>query len=149
MAIPTAFAMQGVSADSAKHTSAVKHIVCTGVTKPLPIFSHATVYNGVVYVSSVEGFIPGTLDLASDKPGDQARQVFRNMKTILEQSGSSMNRVLRITIFMKKMSDLPAINAAVNEAFPKNPPARDSLAVNDLPGDNKVVVDAIAAVGKD
>lgn len=130
----------------AGETSAVRHIVCDGVTKPLPIFSHATIHNGLVYVSCVQGFLPRTFEFPSAAAGDQARQMFANLKVILEQAGSDLRHVLKITIFMTDMKDFPQINEAVNEAFPESPPARSSIAVAQLPRDAKVVVEAIAAV---
>lgn len=127
----------------------MRHITCEGLTRPLPIYSHATVHNGTVYVSATQGFLPGTFEFPSAAAGDQARQVFRNLSAVLEQAGSSLDRVLKITIFMTQMEDFPAINEAVNEAFPESPPARSSLAVAQLPRGAKVVVEAIAAVGSE
>jgi 2-iminobutanoate/2-iminopropanoate deaminase len=94
----------------------------------------------------VQGFIPGTFDFPSEAPEDQARQVFKNLKVILEQAGSSLGHVLKITIFMTSMRDFPRINEAVNEVFPGSPPARSSVAVTELPRLAKVAVEAIAAV---
>jgi 2-iminobutanoate/2-iminopropanoate deaminase len=127
----------------------VRHLTCDGVTKPLPLYTHATVHNGIVYVSCTQGFIPGTFEFSSAAPEDQARQALTNLKTILEQAGSSLGRVLKITIFMTDMRDFPKINEAVNEAFPESPPARSSIAVAELPRNAKVVIEAIAAVKND
>ena len=126
-----------------------RHITCDGVTKPLPIFSHATVYNGIVYVSCVQGFIPGTFQFPSEAPEDQARQMLANLKTVLERAGSCFRRVLKMTIFMTDMGDFAKINEVINEAFPESPPARSSIAVAKLPRDAKVVIEVIAAVGSE
>jgi 2-iminobutanoate/2-iminopropanoate deaminase len=128
---------------------AVRHVTCDEITKPLPIFSHATVHNGVVYVSCIQGFLPGTFEFPSLDPQDQARQALANMKVVLEQAGSSLSHVLKITIFMTDMRDFPKINEAVNEAFPERPPARSSVAVAELPRGAKVLIEAIAAVSND
>ena len=124
--------------------AAVRHITCDGVTKPLPVYSHATVHNGTVYVSAVQGFLPGTFEFPSEAPGDQARQALANLKVILEQAGSSLSRVLKITIFMTDMAAFSKINEAVNEAFPEYPPARSSIAVAELPRKAKVAIEAVA-----
>jgi len=125
---------------------AVRHITCDGVTKPLAVFSHATVHNGIVYVSCIQGFIPGTFEFPSAAAADQARQALSNLKVVLEQAGSRLSHVLKITIFMTDMRDYAKINEAVNEAFPEKPPARSSIAVAELPRNAKVVIEAIAAV---
>jgi 2-iminobutanoate/2-iminopropanoate deaminase len=124
----------------------MRHITCDGVTKPLPVFSHATVHNGIVYVSCIQGFVPGTFDFPSVSPEDQARQALRNLQVVLEEAGSSLSHVLKITIFMTDMRDFAKINDAVNEAWPEKPPARSSIAVLELPRNAKVVIEAIAAV---
>jgi 2-iminobutanoate/2-iminopropanoate deaminase len=131
---------------SQSRDGAVRHITCTDITTPLPIFSHATVHNGIAYVSCIQGFVPGTFEFPSGSAVDQARQALANLKVVLEQAGSSLRQVLKITIFMTDMRDFPKINEAVNEAFPENPPARSSIAVAELPRDAKVVIEAIAAV---
>jgi 2-iminobutanoate/2-iminopropanoate deaminase len=125
---------------------AVRHVTCDKVTKPLALFSHATVHNGIVYVSCIQGFLPGTFEFPSADAEDQARQVLRNLKVVLEQAGSDLSHVLKITLFMTDMRDFPKINEAVNEAFPESPPARSSIAVAELPRNARVVIEAIAAV---
>lgn len=125
----------------------IEHVVADGLVKPLPIYSHATVHNGIVYVSCIQGFIPGTLEFPSEDPGDQARQVLANLKIVLEQAGSSLERVLKVTVLMTDMSYFPKINEAISEAFPVDPPARSSIAVTELPKAAKVAVEAIAATG--
>lgn len=124
----------------------ILHVQCEGVTRPLPVFTHATVYAGLVHVSCVQGFIPGTFDFPSPEAGAQARQVLENLRTILEQAGSDLKHVLKATIFLRDMSDFPEVNAAFNEAFPEKPPARSTLAVLEIPQGARVVIEAVAAV---
>ena len=124
---------------------AIEHVVADGLVTPLPLYTHATVHNGIVYVSCLQGFMPDTLDFPSEDAADQARQVLANLKMVLEQAGSSLERVLKITLLMTDMSDFEAINEAINEAFPVDPPARSSIAVSELPKRAKVVIEAIAA----
>lgn len=124
----------------------VRHIVCEEVTKPLPVYTHATVHNGIIYVSGVQGFIPGTFDFPSEDPGEQARQVLKNMRAILKSAGSDLDHVLKITMFMVNTEDFPKINESINEAFPSNSPARSSIAVAELPRHAKCVIECIAAV---
>lgn len=128
-----------------KERSEIRHIICDELSKPLPIFSHATVHHGVAYISCIQGFRPGTLEMPSD-PYEQSKQVLHNLKIAVEKVGSNMSHVLKLTIFMTSMKDFEKINAAVNEFFPENPPARSSIGVAELPKDAKVVMEAVAAV---
>jgi 2-iminobutanoate/2-iminopropanoate deaminase len=128
---------------------AIEHVVADGLVKPLPIYTHATVHNDLVYVSCIQGFIPGTLEFPSADAADQARQVLANLELVLEQAGSSLARVLKITVLMTDMTDFPRINEAINEAFPFDPPARSSIAVTELPKEAKVAIEAIAATSFD
>jgi 2-iminobutanoate/2-iminopropanoate deaminase len=131
---------------AANQASVLRHFTSARLTKPLPIYSHATIHQGTVHISCIQGFIPGTHEFPSPAASDQARQVFANLKTILEEVGSSLSLVIKLTIFMTDMHDFPKINEALDEAFPVDPPARSSIGVASLPADAKVVVEAIAAV---
>src|SRR5262249_42150717 len=77
-------------------SSAVRPAPSAGLTTPLPFFPPAPVPNGIVSVSCVQGFLPGTFESPSAAPEDQARQVLRNLKVILEQAGSGLSHVLKI-----------------------------------------------------
>lgn len=68
------------------------------------------------------------------------------MEVILDEAGSDLAHVLKLTIFMTEMTGFDEINDAINAAFPVNPPARSSIAVPALPKGAKVVMEAIAAV---
>jgi len=124
-------------------------ITCAELTKPLPIYSHAAIHNGIIYISGVQGFIPGTFEFPSQEPYEQTRQVFANMKVILGEAGSDLGHVLKLTILMTDALEFPKINEAINEAFPESPPARTSIVVHELPAHAKVVIEAIAAVRND
>lgn len=120
-------------------------ILSENVTKPLPIFTHVTIHNGIANISCVQGFVPRTFDFPSDDAGDQTRQVLKNLQTVLNDAGLNLNRLLKITIFLVDTSDFPKINDAINEVFPENAPARTAVVVAELPRLAKVVIEAIAA----
>jgi len=124
---------------------AIRHVTSASLTKPLNIYSHATVHNGIAYVSCIQGLIPGTLGFPSSV-SDEARQAFDNLRVVVEECGSKLSRVLKMTILMTDISEFGQINAVVDEYFPRNPPARASIAVAELPKGARVVVEVIAAV---
>lgn len=76
----------------------IQHFVCPAVTKPLDLYTHATVFNGMVFVSGVQGFIPGTFNFTSEEPEEQARQVMKNLRQILLTAGSDLDRVLKVNL---------------------------------------------------
>jgi 2-iminobutanoate/2-iminopropanoate deaminase len=123
----------------------IQHITSKTLTKPLPVYTHATIHKGIAYISGIQGFVPGTFDLSKDIR-EEARQAFHNLKVILEEVGSSVHHVLKITILMSNMRDFEQINDAENEVFPESAPARSSIAVKELPHDARVAVEAVAAL---
>lgn len=134
------------AAGASPSPNSISHLVCEGVTRPLPLYSHATVHKGIVYVSGVQGFVPGTFEFPSEDPQVQARQLLQNLRSILVQAGSELAAVLKLTVFLIEMDDFPKVNAAIDECFPANPPARSTVEVSKLPRGARVVIEAIAAV---
>lgn len=123
----------------------IQHLIAHGVTKPLPIFSHATIYQGLIHVSCIQGFLPGTFEFPSDQAGIQFEQAIKNLSVVLEQANSSLERVLKMTIYFVDLDqDFAAVNDIVNKYFPINPPARSSLGVATLPRRAKVVIECTA-----
>lgn len=134
------------AAAGAADGTGIRRVVATGVTKPLELYSHATVHAGLVYLSGVQGFVPGTFTFPGTDAGAQAAQALKNARHILEQCGSDLSHVVRATLFLVEMSDFPAVNAEFNAVFPHDPPARSTLAVKELPRGARVIFEFIAAV---
>jgi 2-iminobutanoate/2-iminopropanoate deaminase len=125
-------------------TTITSHEV-SALKKPLDHFNYALSANGFVFVSCVQGFIPGTLQLVSDEPGAQAKQVLQNLRTILEASGSSMEHVVKFTLILRDMNDFPVVNDEINAAFPRRMPARTSIQAI-IPKGCKLAIEAIAVL---
>lgn len=110
-------------------------------------YSQAVVSGGLVFVS---GQIP--LDPASGQmvEGDIARQterVLENLRALLEACGSSLERVLKTTVYLKDLSEFPAMNEVYARYFPAHPPARATVEVSRLPRDARVEIEAVAEAG--
>jgi len=95
-------------------------------------YSQAIKANGFVFVSGCIGLHPETKQLAGSIE-DQTRQVLQNLKSIVEASGSSLEKVCKTTILLSSMSDFATVNSIYSEYFPTNPPARATFAVAGLP----------------
>jgi 2-iminobutanoate/2-iminopropanoate deaminase len=78
---------------------------------------------------------------------DQTRQSLANVKAILEAAGTSMDRVVKMTVFMTDLGDFQRMNAVYAEFFPSDPPARSAVQVVALPLGVQVEIEAVALVG--
>lgn len=114
--------------------------------KPLGPYSHAVVANGLVFISGQTPLAPGAKPgawVASDV-GGQVKQCLRNVGSILEELGLSMDAVVKTTVFLTDPADFPAMNEAYKEFFASEPPARSTARLGvDLPG-LRVSVEAVA-----
>jgi len=109
-------------------------------------YSPAMVYGSLVFVSGQVPIDTDTGNLISDEFEKQAKQVFANLKTVLEEGGSSMDRVIKTTAFLADMGDFPKLNEVYKKHFQKDRPARSCVEVNRLPFNAKIEIEAIAAI---
>lgn len=124
----------------------MRHILSTTLSKPLPIFTHATEHNGLIFTSCIQGFSPDSFELSADV-AEEALQMFKNLAIILKESGSDMDHILKMTIFFSHLDrDFFIVNKVIDEVFSKKPPARSSIGVAELPRGCKVVVECVAAI---
>ena len=97
-------------------------------------YSQAVVHNGVVYCSGCIGLKTGeTVEMVTGGVVAEAAQAFDNMEAILKASGSSLGQVLKVNIFLKKMSDFAEVNVLYQQRFGDHKPARACVAVAELP----------------
>jgi len=103
-------------------------------------------FGKLVFVSGQAGREPGTGRLAPDVEG-QTEQVMKNIATILEAAGSSLQHVIRCSVFLVDMNEFPKMNEVYARVFGAHRPARTTVEVSGLPGDGlRVEIDAIAYV---
>ncbi|KAM0545413.1 hypothetical protein ACHAPJ_011318 [Fusarium lateritium] len=113
---------------------------------PLPQFSQAVKFNGMVYCSGAIGIDPKTDDLVPGTVTDRARMTLQNLKAVLEAAGSSLERVVKANIFLADMKDFDAVNVAWDEFFPEDPkPCRTCVAVHQLPLGTDVEIEMTAS----
>jgi 2-iminobutanoate/2-iminopropanoate deaminase len=110
-------------------------------------YSQATVVNGMVYTSGQIALLPnGSDELLNADVAAQAEQVLSNLREVLEAAGSSMDSVIKTTIFIADMDSFVTINTIYEKAFGSHKPARSTVAVKTLPKNALVEIDAIALV---
>ena len=112
---------------------------------PLP-FSEAVQLGDTLYVSGQLGNQPGTFNLVSGGIGAEAKQALENIKAILEKHGSSLDHVVKCTVFLADIKEWPAFNEIYRTYFKKNLPARSALAASGLAIGARVEVECIAFV---
>lgn len=110
-------------------------------------YSQAMVGNGFVFVAGCLGVEPTSGELVPGGAGDQAAQAIANITAILDAAGSSLDRVLKTTIFLVDMEDFAAVNEAYAAAFPQPYPARSTFAVAALPRGGRVEIECVALAG--
>ena len=109
-------------------------------------FSSAVRVDNTLYLSGNLGNIPGTLDLAEGGIQGETRQTMDNIKRVLEQFGSSLDQVVKCTVFLADMSEWAAMNEVYATYFPSQPPARSAVGVNGLALDARVEIECMAAI---
>ncbi len=110
-------------------------------------YSQAVVHNGLVYTSGQIALKPdGSDELLQEDVVVQAVQVLRNLEAVLQASGSSLEKVIKTTIFLADMNDFAIVNEVYEEAFGTHKPARSTVAVKTLPKNALVEIDAVAVV---
>lgn len=112
--------------------------------KAIGPYSQAIRANGFVFISGQVAFDPATGQLVAGDIAGQTARVLDNLKAILEAAGSSLDKAVRTTVFLKDMNDFTAMNEVYGRYFAHQPPARSTVEVARLPRDVRVEIDLIA-----
>ena len=108
-------------------------------------YSQANIFGDFVFTSGQVPLDPATGDIVGTTIEEQTRQVFKNMKAILETAGSSLDKVLKTTDFIKNMNDFGKMNEIYAEFFTEGSyPSRSAVEVARLPKDVLVEIETIA-----
>jgi 2-iminobutanoate/2-iminopropanoate deaminase len=107
-------------------------------------YSQAIHAAGLVFTSGQVAIDPATQQVVHGDISPQTEQVFKNMIAILEAASTSLEKVVRVTVYLKNMADFAAMNEVYGRYFPTAPPARSTVEVARLPKDVLVEIDVIA-----
>ena len=99
-----------------------------------------------VFCAGQAGLDPATGRLVEGGIEAETRRVLKNLSAVLDQAGTSLQNVVKTTVFLTDMNEFKAMNAVYAEFFPSNPPARSTVQVARLPADAHVEIEAIAIV---
>ena len=107
-------------------------------------YSQAIKANGFVFVSGQLSLRPGEKDLLAGDITTQTEQVFRNLCAILDEAGSSLDRLVKTTVFLQNLDDFAGMNEVYAANVGTTPPARSTVEVAKLPSGALVEIEAIA-----
>jgi 2-iminobutanoate/2-iminopropanoate deaminase len=107
-------------------------------------YSQAIVANGLVFVSGQLALKPGDKELSGGSIEEQTEQVFANLRAILEEAGSGLDRLIKTTVFLQDLADFQGMNGVYAAHVGDRPPARSTVEVAKLPSGALVEIDAIA-----
>ena len=112
--------------------------------KAMGPYSQAVKANGFLFLSGQIPFNPETGELVLGSITDQTRQALSNLKAVIEAAGSSMKKVVKVSVFLLNMDDFGEMNDEYSKWFTSEPPARAAVQVARLPRDVGIEIEAIA-----
>ncbi len=107
-------------------------------------YSQAIKANGLVFVSGQLSLRPGEKELTPGAITEQTEQVFANLSAILEAAGTSLEKLVKTTVFLQNLNDFPGMNEVYAKHVGTTPPARSTVEVAKLPSGALVEIEAIA-----
>jgi 2-iminobutanoate/2-iminopropanoate deaminase len=129
----------------AQDKTAGREVVLTkDVPPPVGPFSQAIKAGGFVFASGQIAIDPATGKLIEGDIKAQTERVLKNLSVVLAAAGSSMDRVVKTTVFLKNISDFAAMNEVYAKFFPTAPPARSTIQAGGLVRDAQVEIDVVA-----
>ncbi len=125
----------------------MKVIETPNAPKPLGPYSQGIIANGFVFVCGSVGVDPKTGQLVSGGIAEQTKQSLENIKAILEASGSSLDKAVKVTVYLKDVNHGKDMNQVYSTYFPHSKPVRSTVVVGFTRDDLLVEIDVIAVQG--
>ncbi|EWC45386.1 hypothetical protein DRE_00785 [Drechslerella stenobrocha 248] len=111
---------------------------------PFPVYNQAIVHDKTVYVSGQLGMDPESKQLLEGSISVRTDQALKNLGAVLEAAGSSMDKVLKVVVFLTDMKDFSEVNSVYEGYFGDVKPARSCIAVHQLPLGTDVEIECVA-----
>jgi 2-iminobutanoate/2-iminopropanoate deaminase len=130
-------------------TSRVQTFTPPNTPTPIGPYNHVAKVGEHIWIGGTAGVDPATGKLAGADAGSQTRQILKSFAVMLEAAGSDLNHVVHINVFLQKMSDFEAMNAAYVEMMGKHRPARTVFSVHELPKPGVLLTMNLTAVTRE
>ena len=121
-------------------------VVAENAPKAIGPYSAGIKIGNFVYTAGQLGIDPATGDFVEGGVEAETRQALQNLKAVLEAAGTSLENVIKTTVFLRDMNDFAAMNGVYAQFFTANYPARSAVQVARLPKDGAVEIEAVAVV---
>jgi 2-iminobutanoate/2-iminopropanoate deaminase len=109
-------------------------------------YSHAIRAGGLLFCSGQIPLDPLTGELVGETPAEQARRCLENLREVCSAAGTTLERAVRVTVYMTDLDAFGAVNAVYGSFFDEQPPARAAIGVAALPKGAYVEIDAVVAL---
>ena len=131
----------GMAVKAKTRSESQKEVFNVVYDQDVPLFSGSTRYGGLVFIAGKGAHFEGDIKAHTD-------HVLKELETELKKAGSSMEKVLKVTVFLDDINDYKAMNEVYQGRFGKNPPVRTTVAVakGGVPGNSLVEMDCIAGL---
>jgi len=124
-----------------------KVIFTQDAPKPVGPYSQAVICNGMICLAGQIAIDPATGVMHAEGVHKDVRQIFANIEAILKAAGSSLQNIMKLTVYLTDINDIKFVNEVIEEIFTgRQYPARTTIQVSRLPKDAKVEIEAIASV---
>lgn len=123
-----------------------KIITTTEAPAAVGPYSQGVRLGEIMFTAGQLGIVPATKDFAGPDIESQTRQALENVKAVLEAGGSSLEHVVKCTVFLQDMGEFSRMNEVYAQFFREDPPARSAVEVAALPLGGRVEIEAIARV---
>lgn len=107
-------------------------------------YSQAVIFDNMIFVSGQVAINPKTKKIVSGGIEKEVEQALSNLKLILEEMGSSLSKVLKVSVYLTDIREFDKVNAVYEKFFPSDPPARCCMGISQLPFGANVEIEAIA-----
>jgi len=112
--------------------------------KAIGPYSQAVKANGFIFTAGQVALDPATGQMSQGGVAAETARVLENLKAVVEAAGSSLEQAVKVTVYLKDMSDFAAMNEVYARYFSKNPPARSTIEAVRLPREARVEMDLVA-----
>ena len=125
----------------------MKQIFAAKAPDAIGPYCHAVIHNNMAFCSGQIPLDPETMEITGTTIEEQTARVMENIKIVLSEIGTSLDKIIKTTVFLKTMDDFMGMNKIYEKSLNGHKPARSAFEVGRLPKDALVEIECIAAIG--